>query len=103
VPALEVFDGQLYAGTANWEDGGGRVWRTADGLTWEPASETGFGMGGVNPAVIDLIEFEGQLYASTGWGGSPGQVWRTPDGTTWEEVTTMDSAMGETPVSALPS
>jgi sugar lactone lactonase YvrE len=85
--ALEVFEGSLYAGTGNWEQGG-RVWRTADGVTWEPTSSTGFGMGTTNSAIIDLIEFEGRLYAGTGWGGSSGQVWRSLDGTTWEAVTT---------------
>jgi sugar lactone lactonase YvrE len=87
VYAQEVFNGKLYAGAANWEVGG-RVWRTADGVIWEPASAIGFGWGTANLAILDMIEFDGQLYASTGWSGGTGQLWRTADGTTWEAITT---------------
>jgi streptogramin lyase len=87
VTALENFNGQLYAGASNWVDGG-QVWSTSDGSTWMPVSEPGFTdtMTTTNRAIIDLVEFKGQLYASTGWGGFPGQIWRTSAGTDWQPV-----------------
>jgi PKD repeat protein len=66
VYTLEVFDGQLYAGTADWTLGT-RVWRTSNGTDWTAVSEPGFGSPLVNSA-------------------STAQIWRSPDGTTWEQV-----------------
>jgi DNA-binding beta-propeller fold protein YncE len=83
VLALEEFNGQLYAGTANWETGLAQVWRSPDGRTWSAASQPGFG--DANPAVITMKSFAGKLYAGTGWGSSAGQLWRY-DGTSWEKV-----------------
>jgi len=87
VTTLEVFNGQLYAGASNW-DRGGRVWRTADGTTWTPISEFGFGSAytNTNPALIDMIEFDSQLYVGLGWDGIGGQIWRSSDGVNWEQV-----------------
>lgn len=87
ITTLEVFNGQLYAGASNW-DNGGRVWRTDDGTSWTPVSEIGFGSAytNTNPAIIDMIEFDSQLYAGIGWDGVPGQIWRSPDGTNWDQV-----------------
>ena len=67
VKALEVYNGQLYAGTANYSDGG-QVWRTSDGSTWTDVSIPDVSIPGVstNPVVYDLIEFKGQFYAGTG-------------------------------------
>jgi hypothetical protein len=86
VSALHVFNGPLYAGASNWEQGG-RVWRSLDGITWEPASQLGFGIGTAIAVITDLTEFEGQLYAASGWGNAPGAVWRSADGLTWDAVT----------------
>jgi uncharacterized protein YjiK len=87
VVALEVFNSQLYAGAANWNDGG-RIWRTSDGSTWTAVSDPGFGSAytNTNPAITDMIEFNGQLYASTDFGGIGGQIWRSPNGTVWTQV-----------------
>jgi len=87
VLALEVFNGQLYAGTGNWGDGT-QVWRTTDGSTWTAVSSPGFGSAytNTNPAILDMIGFNGQFYASTGWDGIGGQIWRSPDGTAWTQV-----------------
>jgi hypothetical protein len=87
VSALEVFKGQLYAGATNGEMGG-QVWRWQRDGQWQQVSETGFGSGSANAALIDLIAFKGQLYAGMGWNQAPGQVWRSGDGTTWQPVTT---------------
>jgi sugar lactone lactonase YvrE len=91
VTALGGFNGQLYAGTCtSWESGkGAQVYRTSDGVTWSAASEPGFGVyTDTISAVLDLVVFDGQLYAGAGWGNIQGQLWRTADGTTWEPVTT---------------
>lgn len=85
IMALEVFKGQMYAGTMTWDNGAG-LWRTSDGTTWTRAAESGFGSPGTNQAIIDMVVFEDRLYASTGWGNGGGQLWRTPDGATWERV-----------------
>jgi hypothetical protein len=87
VTALEVFQGQLYAGTSNW-NAGGQVWHRQKDGQWQQVSETGFGSGSANPAIIDLTVFQGQLYAGTGWGNTPGQVWCSPDGIKWQSITT---------------
>ena len=83
--ALKEFNGQLYVGVCNWNDGL-RVWRTPDGINWSPASDVGFGEGVNNAAIIDMAVFGGKLYASVGWSNNAGQIWRTADGTTWEKV-----------------
>ncbi len=87
VSALEVFGGQLYAGTTN--DLGAQVWRTANGDTWSRVTLPGFNNVG-NGVLFDMIVFKGQLYAGTGaWPvhSFAGQIWRTADGATWEQVT----------------
>ena len=87
VSSLEVFNGQFYAGTANW-DKGGTIWRSNDGINWTNVNEPGFGdtYGNTNPVIVDMFEFRGNLYATTGWGGAPGQMWRSSNGTDWSQV-----------------
>jgi sugar lactone lactonase YvrE len=79
VMALDVFNGQLYAGATNYTDGG-QVWRTSNGNDWTAVSDPGFGSASSNRRVVyNLIEFKGQLYAGTGdWssGTNGGQIWR---------------------------
>ena len=79
VSTLDVFQGQLYAGT--WP---GQVWRAADGRSWSqftpPWSSSG---------VSDAQPFGSYLYLGTsGDMGNDvwvGEIWRT-DGTSWEQV-----------------
>ena len=87
ITALEVFNGQLYAGTANWQSGAS-LWRSADGLSWSRTSPMGLSdaYGAGNPAVLDLAVFQGKLYATLGYGSNPGQIWRSADGAAWEQV-----------------
>jgi hypothetical protein len=92
VLAMTVFNGQLYAGTINYSDGG-QAWRTSNGSTWTAVSAPGFGSAytNTNAVVFDMIEFKGQLYAGAGgWSndGVGGQVWRCTacDGSDWEMV-----------------
>jgi PKD repeat protein len=86
IPALAVFDGRLYAATANARLGGG-VWRTGGGA-WAQVSADGFG-DAANTAVTSLGMFDGQLYASvSSRAGAPAAVWRCRvcDGTDWVHV-----------------
>jgi sugar lactone lactonase YvrE len=85
--AQEIFNGQLYATSGSWVNGA-QVWRLELDGSWTAVSEPGFGVADplTNPAIPDMIVFDGQLYAGTAWAGVAGQVWRTPDGTTWEQV-----------------
>jgi sugar lactone lactonase YvrE len=83
---LASFNGHLYAGTTDGANGT-QIWRTADGMTWEPMTELGVGFGEGNIAVLDMIEFDGKLFAGTGWGGPP-EIWRTTDGSDWTQVMT---------------
>ena len=87
VISLEVFQGELYAGTANLNTGG-QVWRWQNNDQWQQVSESGFGSGSTNWAIIDLAVFQGNLYAGMGWDAAPGQVWRTVNGINWTPVTT---------------
>ena len=87
VTSLEVFQSQLYAGTANWATGGA-VWRWGQNGQWQQVSEAGFGNGSANAAIVDLATFQGKLYTGMGWNGAPGQVWHSANGTNWQPVTT---------------
>jgi hypothetical protein len=84
VSALETFNGYLYAGTSNSVDGA-RIFRSPDGMSWTPVIDPGFGITHDirPPAILDMMVFNGRLYASTGLGDGPGQIWRTVNGTTW--------------------
>jgi len=87
ITALEVFNGQLYAGTGNWQSGAS-LWRSADGASWTRTSLMGLSetYGAGNPAVIDLAVFKGKLYATVGFGQDEGQIWRSANGADWEKV-----------------
>lgn len=94
--ALEVFNGQLFAGVTNYTYGG-TVWRSSNGANWQRVSEPGFtsALSVTNPVIFDLIEFKGNLYAGAGvwWNDDiAGQVWRTSDGQSWTLV--VDNGFG---------
>jgi hypothetical protein len=93
VISLEVFQGQLYASTANGS--GGSVWRRQSDGQWQQVSEAGFGSGSAAPAIVDLAVFKGKLYAGMGWDDAPGQVWRSGNGTSWQPITTDGFGDGE--------
>jgi hypothetical protein len=84
VSALASFNGYLYAGTSNPTDGA-RIFRSQDGVAWNPVTQAGFGEPHDirAPAILDLTEYNGYLYATTGRGGNPGQIWRSVDGLNW--------------------
>jgi hypothetical protein len=88
VSALSTFNGQLYAGTSNSIDGA-RIFRSPDGVNWTPVTDPGFGITHDirPPAILDMMVFNGRIYASTGHGDGPGQIWRALDGVTWAPMT----------------
>ena len=88
VLALEIFKGDLYAGTRNPVIGA-TVWRTTNGATWKRVSEPGFSnaFGSTNSMVWDFATFGDQLYATAASDGNGrGQLWRTEDGSTWSQI-----------------
>jgi len=91
--ALDIFNGQLYAGVSNTSKGA-QIWRSSDGRTWSPTSELGFGLGTGVSYILDTIVFDGKLYVGTGWRDRSARIWRTSDGTTWELVA--DGGFGNT-------
>jgi hypothetical protein len=82
VSALDVFNGQMYAGT--WAGLGqqAQVWHTADGQTWNQCTPS---WPASNVAVLDTQAFGPYLYVGTGNQESGGEVWRT-DGIAWTQV-----------------
>ncbi len=87
VAAFATFKGALYA-SSDWYDGGpAQVWRSFDGMGWEPVTEDGFG----DPANINTANFgqkDGYLYVSLASFEGGGDIWRTKDGMHWKPVTT---------------
>ena len=86
--ALEVFDNQLFATSGDWVDGA-QVWRMETSGDWTAVTEPGFGSvyAQTNPAIPDMIVYDGQLYAGTAWwDGVGGQIWRSADGETWTQM-----------------
>jgi hypothetical protein len=104
-----VFAGQLYAGTSREVPGGTgpadtglEIWRTGDGVVWEPVVASagdgtllpgatlpgGFGFP-ANATATALVPFRGRLYVSTVNHEDNAQIWRF-DGADWEEVTPSD-------------
>jgi sugar lactone lactonase YvrE len=87
VSSLGVFNGQIYAGTANWSGVGGRIYRSSTGADWVPVVDPGFGGGGAVPVIVDLKVFNGKLYAATGWGDNgSARIYRSDNGATWNQV-----------------
>jgi hypothetical protein len=92
VSAIEAFGGYLYAGTHNPNPvdptplfDGARIYRSANGTTWTPVTESGFGNTHdiAPPAILDFVVFGSYFYASTGRGDGPGQIYRSLNGSTW--------------------
>lgn len=84
------FNGQLYAGTRN--DYGAQIWRSSDGVSWTLASTVNsqtIATFGLN--ILQLVAFEGYLYASTSACGCGWHVLRSPTGADWTQVGPRDS------------
>ncbi len=93
VSALAAFNGTLYAGTHNPINldpsvlDGAQIFRSANGETWTPVTDPGFGSNHdtAPPAILAMTVFKGFLYAGTGRGNAA-QIWRSQDGVFWEKV-----------------
>jgi len=88
VDHLIEFEGQLYAGTWNEEEGG-EVWRSSSGASWSTVASGGFG-DPTNGEVIRFAVFGDHLYAST-WSYTDTHgagIWRSDSGDsdTWTQV-----------------
>lgn len=95
VVAFEIFNGYLYAGTAN-QATGGEVWRspTGDSNSWIQVNPDGFGDAS-NGLVTAFAIYDGYLYASTHhFSGAGAQVWRCQicDNSDWTKV--VDNGFG---------
>ncbi|MBO8183050.1 MAG: hypothetical protein H0Z28_09705 [Archaeoglobus sp.] len=62
VLSVVIFKGKLYIGTANFKDGA-EIWRTSDGVHWEPVELFGFGR--TNGYIWRMIEYNGKLVVGT--------------------------------------
>jgi hypothetical protein len=80
VSALEVFDGQMYAGTWPGEGSIARVWRTSDGEAWSQFQPDWSD----STLVFDAQAFGSCLYVAT-YSDAGGEIWRT-DGSAWTRV-----------------
>ena len=91
---LHVFQGQLYAGTGWNNETPGQLWRSSDGMNWQPVTTSGFNDPD-NIAITNLVVFKGMLYAGTGTINSGAQVWRSSSGNpnSWEQVAPDGSAL----------
>lgn len=92
VTAVEAFNSYLYAGTHNPLDpeplyDGAQIFRSSDGMTWNPVTQPGFGNSHdiAPPAILDFVVFKETLYASTGRGNAS-QIWRSLNGTDRKSV-----------------
>ena len=89
---LEVFQNKIYAATGDQRQGGAEIWRSADGISWEPVvgagAKHGTSMG--NPGqdmIYDLTVFSGHLYAAVlSHENQGGALWRSSDDLTWEII-----------------
>ncbi|MCL5735029.1 MAG: zinc-ribbon domain-containing protein [Actinobacteria bacterium] len=84
-----VFQGMLYLGVSN-PAGGGEIWRSPDGLSWERVAEKGLTRSNTIVLSPDIV-YGNQLYAFGTAGGTldnlPGfDLFRSSDGKRWEQV-----------------
>jgi hypothetical protein len=77
--------GSGLAFAASGEEGGAQIWRSKDGLAWEPVSLEG--LLSANDVKIDGLDvYDGELYAHTVNWTDGSSVFRTKDAITWERV-----------------
>ena len=97
---LVVFNGQLYAGTINWNwnqnrTEGGAIWRSPDGATWSEVAAGGFGDAN-NGEIIRLVVFNNHILAAThSYTDSIGlQVWSSATGNAGDWTRVVDNGFG---------
>jgi hypothetical protein len=83
------FQGQLYAGTGNWEFNpfGGQIWRSPDGTNWSLSAADGLGSTS-NLGFTTFTSFQGMIYAATLNREQGAELWRssTGDPGSWQQV-----------------
>lgn len=95
---MAVYKNYLYIST--WSEFGAEIWRTADGMHWQPFI-TAAELGDVgNNGAISSETFKGHLYWGTLNEGNGAQLWRT-DGATTQAVMTGGLDMQLVVISAL--
>jgi len=92
VMRLAVFNNQIYAATWSYTSThGAEIWRSSTGNSndWQQVVSNGFGDAS-NAAIMDMVEFNGALYAGTRFGaaGNGADLWRSTDGLNWTPVIT---------------
>ena len=94
VLSMEVFKGKLYVGTYNFKDRA-ELWRTSDGLNWEPVIL--HGLGDNNFYVWSMLAMDGELFIGTMNPFTGCEIWRSSSGDpgTWEKAN-VDGMDGET-------
>ncbi len=76
-----IFKGKLYIGTYNYgylgrTTDGAQIWRTSDGITWEPVLLDGFNDKD-NRSITAMAVFGGYLYAATNKAFEPCKIYKT--------------------------
>ena len=83
------FQGQLYAGTGNWDTilNGGQIWRSADRTNWSLVAADGLG-NPTNLGFTTFTSFQGMIYAATLNREEGAELWRssTGDPGSWQLV-----------------
>ncbi|WP_051871061.1 hypothetical protein [Chloroflexus sp. MS-G] len=92
VMRLAVFNNQIFAATWSYTSThGAEIWRSSTGNSndWQQVVSNGFGDAS-NAAIMDMVEFNGALYAGTRFGaaGNGADLWRSTDGLNWTPVIT---------------
>ncbi|RLF51237.1 MAG: hypothetical protein DRN24_05290, partial [Thermoplasmata archaeon] len=83
--SIEVFNGKLYVGTYNFINRA-ELWRTSDGLTWEPVILNGNGH--LNFYIWSMLTYDGELFAGTMNPIAGCELWKSSSGDmgTWERA-----------------
>ncbi len=94
---LAEFRGQLYVATMH-RSAGCQVWRTADGVVWEPVvgagAATPAGFGDPDNRSMNKLLSDGEWLFAALWNDvTGGQIWRSADGLTWEPSVGSGAAM----------
>ena len=77
VMSVEIFNDELYVGTQNFGDLA-EIWRTIDGITWEPVVLSGFHR--LNLYMWRMIAYSGKLFVGTMNPFTGCQIWMSETG-----------------------
>lgn len=81
---MTIYEGYLYVGTRN-DVTGAQLFRTANGTTWVPVMDDGFG--DLDNYKIEMIyAWNGNLFAGTDNSISGVEIWQSTNGLVWQQV-----------------